>query len=39
VRGVLHVFDVTAGTGEGDPCLDTYESVARRVTESFEPVG
>jgi hypothetical protein len=35
----VYVFDVTAGTGEGDPCLDTYESVARRVTESFEPVA
>jgi len=34
----VYVFDVTASAGEGEPCLDTYESVARRVTESFEPV-
>jgi hypothetical protein len=27
-----------AGAGEGDPCPDAYDRVARNVVESFDPV-
>lgn len=35
----FYEFAVQTSAGEGDPCLDTYESVTRRVIESFEPVA
>lgn len=35
----FYEFSVTTAVGEGDPCMDAYESVSRAVTESFEPVN
>ena len=37
--GVYSFSVVTAAGNEGEPCLDTYESVTRQVAESFEPVA
>jgi len=35
----VYVFSVQVSAGEADPCPGVYDSVARRVTESFEPVA
>jgi hypothetical protein len=35
----FYEFAAGAGAGEGEPCPETYESIARRVVESFEPVA
>jgi len=35
----VYVFSVQTSAGEAEPCPDTYDAVARRVTESFEPVA
>lgn len=35
----FYEFSATTAVGEGEPCLDAYESVTRRVAESFEPVA
>jgi hypothetical protein len=35
----FYEFSVQASAGEGDPCPDVYESVSRRVIESFEPLA
>ncbi|WP_254272218.1 hypothetical protein [Haloarcula marina] len=35
----VYVFDVTTAADEAAGCLETYESVTRRVAESFEPLA
>jgi len=35
----VYVFSVQVSAGEADPCPDVYDSVARRVVASFEPVA
>jgi hypothetical protein len=35
----VYVFSVQTSAGEADPCPDVYDSVSRRVAESFEPVA
>ena len=37
--GVYSFSIETAVGNEGEPCLETYDSVTRRVAESFEPVA
>jgi hypothetical protein len=32
----VYLFSVGVGTGEGEPCPETYDSITRRVAESFE---
>lgn len=36
--GGVYLFDVTTAAGEADGCPEVYESVTRRVAESFEPL-
>ena len=35
----VYVFSVQVSAGEADPCPEVYDSVARRVAASFEPVA
>lgn len=35
----FYEFAAGAGAGEGEPCPETYDSIAGRVIESFEPVA
>lgn len=35
----FYEFSIQTAVGEGDPCPETYESVTRRVAESFEPLA
>ena len=41
VEGPDGIYELSAqvSAGEGEPCPDTYDSIARQVIESFEPVA